>query len=786
MRKKFIFVCFLILFSGSSLFAQVGNPSGVETEKNIKILQSIFNDQNTKPSNTQLYEALRAVINLTQIGTTDAIPELGKLLSVEELNTVVRTALINIGGGGIDVLRDSLSSLEGKNLAGVIESLGAIRDQKSVAQLINLIDNKNELVSQAAVLALGKIATPDATKKLVAILSADNKKQLHATTVNALLFAVERLQSITPTKTNDIRKLLNELRKHKEFPATWSAATQTYLLLGGEDDLSLFVELLKSSDSLSFQVARNVALKSELPRVDNLIIDYLTQSTTPANKQLLLIDTLGARKSQKAIPVLVKFASSSDMTIRIAAIKALGKIGGMGGFDTIFAAVNSTDQDVATVAKASLAKLQGKEFNTSIINSLNSTNKIFRLTALSVIEERRIAAAIEKVKLLFNDSDVEIRIAAYQAFSQIIVATPADLELLLSLLPKINSKSDDEKTGLHSALITICRKVAARDESVAVIDKLKNNNDTKTKQFLIDLLYYIGNEKAAKVISDFARSEDNDVVDHATMVLGRWSTPEVAPYLIDLAANHSLEKYRVRTLSGYLRVIRQFGLPLEKKFDMIQKAESIAKRDADKKRIAEIKDRIQSQLKARPIFDGVTFEGWEGNMSYFRIQDGAIVAGSLEKRIPRNEFLCTKKEYGDFALYLEVKVLGNGANAGVQFRSKRLTLDKRRPNEVSGYQADMTETAKFWGSLYDEARRGRFLAEADLEEVKKIFRPNDWNELKIVCKNNNIKLYVNGKMTVDYTEVDETLIKSGIIGLQIHAGNPSEAWYRNIRIESEE
>ena len=57
----------------------------------------------------------------------------------------------------------------------------------------------------------------------------------------------------------------------------------------------------------------------------------------------------------------------------------------------------------------------------------------------------------------------------------------------------------------------------------------------------------------------------------------------------------------------------------------------------------------------------------------FRIQDGAIVGGPLERRVARNEFLCTTKTYGDFELRLKVKLLGReGANAGIQFRTRRI------------------------------------------------------------------------------------------------------------------
>jgi hypothetical protein len=188
-------------------------------------------------------------------------------------------------------------------------------------------------------------------------------------------------------------------------------------------------------------------------------------------------------------------------------------------------------------------------------------------------------------------------------------------------------------------------------------------------------------------------------------------------------------------------------------------------------------------IGAEPValFDGKSFAGWEGNLKMFRIEDGAIVGGTLKERIPHNEFLCTTKEYGDFELRLKFKVLGEGVNAGVQFRTKRI------PNhhEVSGYQADIggSKEKNYWGSLYDESRRRKILAQADLATVNKIIRPNDWNEYVIRAEGPRIRLTLNGVQTVDYTETEAGIDRAGIIAVQIHGGPPSEAWYKDIVIE---
>jgi hypothetical protein len=185
---------------------------------------------------------------------------------------------------------------------------------------------------------------------------------------------------------------------------------------------------------------------------------------------------------------------------------------------------------------------------------------------------------------------------------------------------------------------------------------------------------------------------------------------------------------------------------------------------------------------ARLLFDGKSFAGWEGDMDWFRIEDGSIVAGSLEKEIPHNQFLCTTEQYGDFELKIEAKIIGEGANSGIQFRSRRIPGD----TEVIGYQADIGgpigDWDIVWGSLYDESRRKRMLVTANSEEILKVIRPNGWNEMIIKCQDNHIQVWLNGYQSVDYIEEDESIKKKGVIGLQIHSGAAAEAWFRNIRL----
>lgn len=183
--------------------------------------------------------------------------------------------------------------------------------------------------------------------------------------------------------------------------------------------------------------------------------------------------------------------------------------------------------------------------------------------------------------------------------------------------------------------------------------------------------------------------------------------------------------------------------------------------------------------KPTRLFDGKSLKGWNGNLQLFRIENGAIVGGSMKDKIARNEFLCTDKGYSDFVLRAKFKLLGDPAkaNAGIQFRSQRIPND----HEVIGYQADMGQN--YWGALYDESRRKKVLAQPNLEELKKVLKLNDWNDYEIRAEGKRIRLSINGVQTVDYTEADDSIAQTGCICVQIHAGPPSEAWYKDITIE---
>lgn len=184
-----------------------------------------------------------------------------------------------------------------------------------------------------------------------------------------------------------------------------------------------------------------------------------------------------------------------------------------------------------------------------------------------------------------------------------------------------------------------------------------------------------------------------------------------------------------------------------------------------------------------PIFDGESLTGWEGNFDTFRVDNDAIVGGSLNDEILLNEYLCTKDEYENFELRLQGKSSRPLANGGIQFRSQRVPGS----TDVVGYQADIgfvgDPAENYWGALYDHRQQVELLVLGGQQGLSEVFRPGDWNDYVIRAEGSRIRVSINGFQTADYVDESLELSLSGIFGLQIHRGEAAEMSYRRIEVK---
>jgi 3-keto-disaccharide hydrolase len=183
---------------------------------------------------------------------------------------------------------------------------------------------------------------------------------------------------------------------------------------------------------------------------------------------------------------------------------------------------------------------------------------------------------------------------------------------------------------------------------------------------------------------------------------------------------------------------------------------------------------------ATPLFDGKTLAGWEGNLSIWRVADGALTGGSLTETVKVNEFLATTREFSDFIIRFQIKLTGQEGfiNSGFQIRSQRVP----NSSEMSGYQCDFGDP-NWWGAIYDESRRNRVLSPSNMVALGPVLRRNDWNDYVIRAAGPRITTWINGQMGTDYRETDSSIPLSGKMAIQVHGGGKALVQVRNVAIQ---
>jgi putative heme-binding domain-containing protein len=190
---------------------------------------------------------------------------------------------------------------------------------------------------------------------------------------------------------------------------------------------------------------------------------------------------------------------------------------------------------------------------------------------------------------------------------------------------------------------------------------------------------------------------------------------------------------------------------------------------------------LSAQDGFKPLFDGKTLAGWDGNPELWSVEDGAITGKTKgPDHLAYNQFLVWNGVVKNFELRAKVKC--SASNSGIQYRSK--ALPEVGKWVVAGYQCDIHANPPYNGMVYDERGRGILVQNgqsviiddkaakwlsAEHDPVKVDF--TEWHEYVIIAQGNRLIHKVDGKVTielVDHDAKDREL--EGLLAFQVHKG----------------
>jgi len=205
------------------------------------------------------------------------------------------------------------------------------------------------------------------------------------------------------------------------------------------------------------------------------------------------------------------------------------------------------------------------------------------------------------------------------------------------------------------------------------------------------------------------------------------------------------------------------------------------------------------------IFDGKSLTGWDGNPTYWRAENGALVGEITPSSVIKSNTFAIWRggRPRDFELKLDYRISAGG-NSGINYRSA-VVPDPVTPDNafaMKGYQLDIDGKKEYSGNNYEE--KGRLFLAVRGQSTRVVggrppivlatfgdsaalgaFVTDDWNAVHLIVRGNVATHIINGHLMTMVTDDDPpNRPADGFIGVQVHVGGPMKVEYRNLRIKS--
>jgi len=389
---------------------------------------------------------------LTKVATKESVPVLAGLLTDAKLSHMARNALEPLPDPAADAaLRDAMGKVQGQLLMGVIGSLGVRRDAESVDAIAKLLGAADAELARAAARALGQIGTAKAARALDAVVTqAPAANQVDF--CEGLFRCAESLQAAGQDAAS--LAIYERVRGLPQAPHQIRAAALRGVVLANQQaGIPLLLEAIRGDYVMTAAAARiamempgaevTAALAGELPRL-------------PADKQQLVINTLGYRGDAAAGPALLTLAAEGDPAVRLAAVRNLTHLGYAQALPVLGELSLKAEGELATVARDCLANFPGKDADATIAAMLSNPDPQVRSLAIEMIAQRNAAGAAASLVKAAVDEDEAVRLAALKSLRD--QAGLAELPALLNALVKARSAAESQ--AAENALAALCARQA--------------------------------------------------------------------------------------------------------------------------------------------------------------------------------------------------------------------------------------------------------------------------------------------------------------------------------------
>lgn len=509
---------------------------------------------------------------LAVVGSDACVPAVAALLADPDLAHPARMALESLAApAAATALRDSLATLRGDRLLGVLSSVGARRDPLAVDALARLTSADDASVACGAMVALGQIGTDHAARVLSGL---QPPAALRTAQAEALVSAAHRLAS---SDKRDAAADIYQRLEDPSLPRPIRVAALKGLLatLPSAAAVPRFITAVQGDDAALRQAALTTyADAANRPLKDAVAAQLPTMA--PAGQRLLLTILADDPDVTCRSAVLHVVESATDADICASAARCLALHGTAADVALMARLAHAEPANVAEAARDALAGMRGSEIDPALVRIVASGTEADRTVALDTLAARRAESALPMLVDLARSSDVALATQVVRALSSL--GNSGQLDAVADVL--VRTADDGLRGAAAQAIRAICSRTEDKAAAAAPLVAALNRAAAPTARIaILQQLPYAADEAALKAVRDALRQVDTAVADAAVRALVAWPNAAAVPALIELAKTTDQASYGVLCLrDGCLRLAQQKTLPLAQRLEIYRGVLAAARR----------------------------------------------------------------------------------------------------------------------------------------------------------------------------------------------------------------
>ncbi|MBM3883712.1 MAG: HEAT repeat domain-containing protein [Verrucomicrobia bacterium] len=484
------------------------------------------------------------------VGSSQAVPVLASLLTDPALADMARYALERIPGPAVDTaLRQALSQTQGRQKVGVVYSLGQRGDSLAVPGLIECLANADDAVARAAIAALEKVGGQTSVRALQEALSTASPARRPLLVDALLTWGAQLSAQGEKARADDI---FRQFYQPSETQAVRMAALRGLVTLDPNNSFPLLLALLSSETDPLRPIAADHFRHWPGTELTRRAIAELPRLPTTA--QALLLAALGDARDPAALPAAVAATQSSEAKVRVAALQAIGSLGGADQVPLLANFVASEQADQRAAAQANLNRLRGNAVDTRIIECLKQRDPKTQNELIRCLEARVARTAVPALLEIARAAEPALRERTHKALGAL--AQLGDLPALVQLATRAQPAA--ELAAAEDAIATACSHQPDKAKCVDIILAEYSAAPIPARAALLRLLGTLGHERGLAVVRKALSDDEPQLQDAALRVLAAWPSPEPADDLLRLAQQTDIPTRRALAIRGFIAMA---GLP---------------------------------------------------------------------------------------------------------------------------------------------------------------------------------------------------------------------------------